>query len=259
LKHVSSRDNPQFRRLARLARSRVARRDAQRLLLDGVHLIEAYLNRYGAPGVELVARRSDLDRPEVASWLARIGERASLVLADALFDSVAPVEAPTGLLAVVPMPMPDHPRAEKSFKVLLDGIQDPGNLGAILRSAAAAGAEDIFMSAQCADPWSPRCLRGAMGAHFLLRLHDRAPLLEVARQCTAQLIAADPSGPQTVFDAALAADAAFIIGSEGQGIDAQLLLQASCRVRIAMAAGVESLNAAAAATLLFYEWHRRHS
>lgn len=255
MKRVASRDNPQFQRLRLLARSGRERRERGEMLLDGAHLIEAYAAAYGSACMQIVLRASGPDWPGAA----RPGRSEPLVLADALFDEIAPVETPTGVLAIAPIPAPPpepEPAAE-SCSAFLDGIQDPGNLGAVLRSAAAAGVGESYISTRCADPWSPKCLRGGMGAQFRLRIHDRMDLRASAEAFPGRLVAADSRGERSLFDADLSGRLGFILGAEGLGISPALLAIASERVRIPMAEGIESLNVAAAATLLFYEWRRR--
>lgn len=141
--------------------------------------------------------------------------------------------------------------------MLLDGVQDPGNLGSILRSAAAAGGKEVWVSVGSADPWSPKCLRGGMGAQFRLVVHDRVDLLAQARQFKGKLVAADVNGEALLFGADLSGSLGFVIGAEGAGIRAPLLAMVSTRLRIPMAPGIESLNAGAAAAVLFYEWRRQ--
>jgi TrmH family RNA methyltransferase len=257
VKRIGSRDNPTFRQLWRLAYSARKRRGGGQILLDGVHLIDAYAAVFGAGTLQLVARASSVEREGIAERL-RLA-RNPVVLADTLFDELSPVETPAGLLAVAPIPQPSV-AAEANrdrFSVFLDGVQAPGNLGGILRSAAAAGGRDAFLSAQCADPWSPKCLRAGMGAHFHVALHDRVDLLEAARKFEGRLVAADSRGERSLFEADLGGAVGFIIGGEGAGISPELLELAAERVRIPMAPGIESLNAAAAATLVFYEWRRK--
>jgi TrmH family RNA methyltransferase len=258
VKRVASRDNPQFRRLKLLARSSQARRTRGELLLDGTHLLEAYAAAYGAGRLQVVLRASG------PGWAgARVpGAPEPIVLADALFDEIAPVATPTGVLAIAPIPLPGTvtpgTRAAACC-AFLDGVQDPGNLGAILRSAAAAGLGEAYLSAGCADPWSPKALRGGMGAQFRLAINDRADLPACARAFDGRLIAADSAGGRSLFEADLTGRIGFILGAEGLGIAPPLLAIASERVRIPMAEGMESLNVAAAATLLFYEWRRREA
>jgi TrmH family RNA methyltransferase len=256
MKAITSRDNPAFRRLQHLARSAAERREQGQAVLDGAHLLEVYRAAFGAQGMRVVARASQAERPEVADWL-RSGADA-IVLADGLFDSIAQVETSSGLLAVVPVPDACAVAARPAgFTVLLDGIQDPGNVGSILRSAAAAGGACAYLSADCADPWSPKSLRGGMGAQFLLRIVDRADLTCVASELAGRVVGLEAGASRSLFQADLRGAKAFVLGSEGAGISPALSGLVHDRVRIPMAAGVESLNVGAAAAVCFYEWHRQ--
>lgn len=258
LRHLQSRDNPRFKHIARLVSSARERRAAGLIVLDGIHLIEAYLAAFGPHGVQLLMRGDAAEQREVRCLRTRIGHDDVVTVADRLFDALSPVDTPTGIMALAPMPAPSAEIDKGRFAVLLDGIQDPGNLGAILRSAAAAGSGEVHLSPACADPWSPRCLRGGMGAQFRITIRDRQSLPEVARTHPGQVVAACATGETSLFDAPLEEGCAIVIGGEGRGISSELLACATLQVRIPMAEGVESLNAASAATLLFYEWTRRH-
>jgi len=257
LRRLQSRDNPQFKQIARLATSARERRSTGRILLDGAHLIDAYLDAIGESDVCLILREDSLGVHDAVRLLARVGEKAALILSERLFDTLSPVDTPTGIMALAPLPTTLRIPLHGGFCVLLDGVQDPGNLGAILRSAAAAGCSEAFLSPQCADPWSPRCLRGGMGAQFRIVVHERQALEHVAAVFPGRVIAAAASGETELFSLRLEGRCAFVIGGEGQGVSPPLLAQAAATVRIPMAAGIESLNAAAAATLLFYEWIRQ--
>ena len=257
MRAITSRDNPAFRALQRLARSAGERRKEGRLLLDGPRLLEAYRAAFGADRVQVVARASDAERPEVLRWLNSAA--SAVVLADGLFDSITQLESSSGLLGMVPVPDADSvPARQDGFSVLLDGIQDPGNLGSILRNAAAAGGACAYLSAGCADPWSPRSLRGGMGAQFALSVFDRIDLVRVAAELPGPLVGLDARASQSLFETDLrAASCVFVLGSEGTGISPSLSTLVQRRVRIPMAAGIESLNVGAAAAVCFYEWRRQ--
>jgi TrmH family RNA methyltransferase len=259
MKRITSRDNPVYRSLLLLAGSPRDRREAGRMLLDGPHLLEAYRNAYGMEQIQVIARSSVAERPDIEQWLQVSTQ--PIVLADALFDALSVVETPSGILAAVPIPKAEpSPRPAEGFAVLLDGIQDPGNLGSVLRSAAAAGGTEAYLSSQCADPWSPKSLRGGMGAQFALRIDDRADLPALARAFRGKLVALDASAPDSLFDLDLSeGKVAFILGSEGGGIDPHLAALVQLRVVIPMRPGIESLNVGAAAAVCFFEWARQRS
>lgn len=258
MKSITSRDNPAVRQLVRLSTSARHRRTDRLLVLDGVHVIQAYRDAFGLAGCQLVFRAESLRTPEIAAWTEVSTGAEALVLPGPVFSLCTPVETPTGLLAVVPWPeLPWPPASRSGFFVLVDGVQDPGNLGAILRSAVAAGGIGALLSPQCADAWSPRSLRGGMGAQFLLPVREGCDLVADTEQTGVPVFAADAGGGVSLFDIELPARCSFVIGAEGRGVSPELLQRSAASLAIPMAAGVESLNAAAAATLLFYEWRRR--
>lgn len=250
LRHLSSPDNPSFRRVKKLLASARERRRAQRAVLDGWHLLEVFVARYGLPEQVLLSEAA-LATQAARAWLAGPGARCTHVLATRLFERLAPVETPTGVLAIVPIPVAQTSAA--SFGIALEDIQDPGNLGSILRSAAAAGVEAAWLSKGCADAWSPRCLRAGMGAHFHLALHERADLPEVLANFPGVSVATRPDAPLSLFEASLAGPLLFVFGNEGAGLSAACLQRATRAVRIPMPGGMESLNVAAAAAVCLFE------
>ena len=253
---ISSADNPHFKRLRRLVESGRERRKSGLSLLDGVHLIEAYREHVGEPE-EIVASRSALANPEVQRLLS-CGKRAALILPDALFRELSSVATPTGIMAVVALPAPRHaPAADLGPCLLLDGVQDPGNVGSILRSAAAFGVRDVLLGIGCAQAWSPRVLRAGMGAHFALRLYEQCDLEAFARHYRGTLIATARDAEEPVYRANLRGDVGLLLGSEGAGLSPALAALAHTAVRIPMPGQAESLNVAGAAAICLYERARQ--
>jgi TrmH family RNA methyltransferase len=259
MKIIRARDNPAFRRWKKLAESGRERRKAGRTLIEGVHLIEAWQLRYGLPQTVLLAD-SRRTHPEIATWLTRHPDAEVVCLADALFAELADAQTPAGMLAVVEPPAA-APADVQADAVLLDGIQDPGNLGTLLRTAAAAGFLQVLLSPDCAAAWSPKVLRAGQGAHFLLRIHEACDLPGFLAAYRGTALATSLVGAQSLYDLDLdwRAPLAWIFGSEGQGVRPATLAGADLRIRIPMPGAVESLNVGAAAAVCLFETVRRRS
>lgn len=247
MKIVSSRDNPMFKQFKRLADSARERRKAAHALLEGTHLLAAYLATGRVPEQVAVSQGSR-ENSETRALLTTIPAAHLVELSSSLCAELTP----TGLLAVIEIPH-IKPVVEPDFCLLLEDVQDPGNLGAILRSAAAAGVQVVYLSTHCADAWSPKVLRGGMGAHFVLAIEERVNLPEKAAAFAGLTVATSLNAMQSLYDLDLTGPIAFIVGNEGAGLSAGLLAAAEVQVRIPMAGKVESLNAAAAASICLFE------
>jgi len=257
MKRISSRDNPHYRELKRLHASARERRRSARLLLDGLHLITAYQQRCGSPA-ELVVSDSGAGRREIIDHLASCPPVMPVTqLPDALWAELALVDTPSGIMAVAAWPQPPTAIDLAADAVLLDGVQDPGNVGSILRSAAAAGFHQILLSADCAQAWSPKTLRAGMGAHFQLAIHEESDLPAFLANYHGLSIATAANAPAGLFATDLAPAVAWIFGSEGQGLRAAVLAATHLQVHIPMPGACESLNVAAAAAICLFETVRR--
>jgi TrmH family RNA methyltransferase len=258
MKTVSSRDNPFYKELKALATSSQARRKAGRSLLDGVHLCQAWLDLRGLP-VHCVVSEDALANPEVAAIVARVeADRGHVTaLPDALFGAVSQVEHGVNLVFVVDTPSPAAPANLTESAVLLDGVQDPGNVGSILRSAGAAGIKQVWCSPGTAFCWSPKVLRAAMGAHFVLEIFENADLPALVRNARVPVLATSGYAADCLYEVELAGPVAWVLGHEGQGVSDELLQLASRRVAVPHAGQVESLNVAACAAVCFFEQLRQ--
>ena len=253
MKHLASRENAHFKALRKLCQSGRERRKTGRALLDGMHLIESYVEHFGSPE-EVVVSESGATRPEIARYLASANVAGmTTVLADALFDDLALVETPSGIMAIVAQPRCAHGIDQQIDAVVLDGIQDPGNLGSILRSAAAAGFRQILLSADCAQAWSPKTLRAAMGAHFQLDLHERCDLPAFLGGYRGQAVLTALDATTDLYSLDLKRPVAWVFGNEGQGVSDAVAQSTMLRVRIPMPGATESLNVAAAAAICLFE------
>ena len=252
MKHISSRDNPFFKELAKLAGSARQRRKAGQTLLDGVHLVQSCLAS-GSKPQHLLVTQAALQDSEVAALLKKFSGVPLTQLDDSLFADLSELKTPSGILALIDLPQPKGTIADSCFALLLEDIQDPGNLGSILRSAAAAGCDAVFLSKGCADAWSPKVLRAGMGGHFALSIHEAVDLPAVAAAFQGKLFAASPGAKTRLYDCDLRGKLALAVGNEGAGLSGEMLAAVSRHVTIPMPGKVESLNAAAAAAVCLFE------
>lgn len=252
MKKITSADNPRFKGLLRLMQSARERRNAGLSLLDGVHLVSAYREHVGPPE-EVAVAASALDNPEIAGLLSALGSAPVIVLADGLFGQLSTVASPTGIVAAVRTPRALTAPARLETCVMLEDIQDPGNLGSILRTAAAAGVRQVFLSPHSVHCWSPRVLRAGMGAHFALGIYEQADLSALAARFPGTVVATDARARRSIYDLDLAGPVAFVLGNEGAGLSPALAGAAHVTASIPIARGVESLNVAAAAAVALFE------
>lgn len=255
---VTSTDNPRFKALRKLAQSSPERRRSGLAVLDGVHLVAAYRRHVGPPE-QLVVSRSGLEEAEVRALLDGATGVETLVLSDALLGQLSPVVTPTGIMAVVRTPRPQPVPAGMEMCVMLEDLQDPGNLGSILRTCAAAGVRHVLLSRGSVHAWSPRVLRAGMGAHFALAIYEQVDIRAAARAFRGKRVATLQRTSQSVFDADLTGNVALMFGNEGAGLSPALLEVADIAVAVPMPGSAESLNVAAAAAVCLFERVRQLS
>ncbi|MFH1604750.1 MAG: RNA methyltransferase, partial [Pseudomonadota bacterium] len=230
---IRSRDNPRFKALQRLATSARERRKAGLALLDGTHLIAAYRASGGVPE-QLILSESGAGNAEAGQLAAGECAQGVLVLADPLFGDIAQVATPTGIVALIRTPKQRPLPAALEHCVMLENIQDAGNLGSILRSTAAAGISSVLLSPGCAFAWSSKVLRAGMGAHFSLDIFDKVDLAAAVSRLKGKLICASSHARQSLYQADLRGPLAWVFGNEGAGVSGALSAAATERVRIPM-------------------------
>lgn len=259
MKTITSRDNAQYKELHKLAGSSQARRKAGRTLLDGVHLCETWLQLRGHP-LQCIVSESALQNAEVQQIVARLESEHAHVLGlpDALFNGLSQVEHGIGILFLIETPERTVSRPMSVSAVLLDNVQDPGNVGSILRSAAAAGITQVYCAPGTAFCWSPKVLRAAMGAHFVLEIFENVDLPQLVRDATIATLATSGYAKQQLYQMDLRQPVAWVFGHEGQGVSDELLSITTHQVVIPHLGKVESLNVAACAAVCFFEQVRQN-
>lgn len=258
MKTVSSRDNPAFKAMAKLVASTSERKRRGLAVLDGAHLVTAFLDS-GRALESLMVGRSALERDEIAKLVARAGAAAVTVLSDALLDALSTVESATGVIAAAPVPEGVPVPADADFVLLLEDVRDPGNVGTLLRSAAAAGAGHAILSKTCAFAWSVKVIRAGMGAHFALNIVEGVELRDFLStyRGTSVALAGGADRPLQALD--LRGPVAIVVGNEGSGISDAVQRAATARAGIPMPGRMESLNAAVAGSVALFEVVRQRA
>jgi TrmH family RNA methyltransferase len=252
---ITSPDNPRLKQAGRLIASSRDRRKAGLCVLEGTHLITVYVERHGAPET-LIALDSAADHPTLRALLARVPPSRALTVSASAWTAFTQLPVDVAVLAVVPTPTPTLGRVA-DFCLLLEDLQDPGNVGSILRTAAAAGVAQVFMSRRCTFAWSPKVLRSGQGGHFHLEIFEDVDLVAWAQNYHGTTVAAVATGGEPLFTVDLRGSIAIVIGNEGTGLSDELRGAASRRATIPMPGNFESLNAAAAAAVCLFECVRQ--
>ena len=249
--HITSRKNPLMTQIRKLAASRSARREQGLFLGDGVKLLEEAL-RWSAPLTAVVVTEGTALPPMPED--VRLVEVPGDVMA-----SISPMESPQGALFLCRMPETAPPvRLTGKRYLVLDGLQDPGNVGTIWRTADALGADGLLLVNGCADPWNPKTVRATMGACFRLPVYETtaAALPLLLEEAGLPLYATALREDTVDIKTADLSRSAVVIGSEGKGISRELLDMSQKTLKIPMRERCESLNAAAAAAIVLWEMER---
>ena len=252
MKKIESAANPHFKLLRELIDSSRQRRSSGLSVLEGIHLVQAYQAGKGAPE-QLWVSEMGAKNIEINQIVNGCSSSQILLLADRLFNQLSQVATPTGIVAVVKTPRPQPVPADMRVCVLLENIQDPGNVGTILRTAAAAGVRHVLLSNTSVHAWSPRVLRAGMGAHFALEIHEQADLQAVATSFKGRVLATRRGATRSLYRCDLTGNVAMLFGNEGSGLSPGLRAVAHEEVSIPMPGGSDSLNVAAAVAVCLFE------
>jgi len=256
MKHLTSRDNPLYKRLKALSGSVQQQRKSGVMLLEGAHLALAFLEQ-GVVPEHCIVSESALAHAEIHAIVGKLETQRVVVLPDALFGQISTVVNGVGILLTAPVPQPALAARITGDCLILDGVQDAGNVGSILRSAAAANIRQVFCVTGTAFAWAPKVLRAGMGAHFLLDISEGMAADELLQRLAMPVTITDSHGAAAVFDADLRGPLAWVFGNEGAGVSGAWREAAALRVTIPQPGGVESLNVAAAAAVCLFEQVRQ--
>lgn len=252
IQKITSAQNQTIKQIAKLSQSAKARREAGQVVLDGAHLCQEWPSSF----IHLIVTE-DFRR---SSEFVPFAEKATIEVSDQLMSKIAPTKTPSGILGVIQQPKKPSRDLDPGMKciLLLESIQDPGNIGTIIRTAAATGVDAIYLNSECADAWSPKVLRAGMGGHFKLQLIEDFDLSTIRTVFIGKIVGTFMEG-ENLFKTSLPEQCAFVLGNEGAGISLALESQCDLKASIPMQNGVESLNVAMAAGLCMYEYVRQQN
>ncbi len=263
IKHVTSRDNSIVKQLVALTKSASARRSGGMCLLEGEHLAQSYVQN-GRRLTQLVLRAESANATEASVKLAHRALASAadetILLSPAIFDSLSSLSTPSGVLAITSVPT-SPPLASSGFVLALDVVQDPGNVGTLIRTAAAAGASQVWLSSGCTFAWSTKTLRASQGAHFHIDVIEEVDLVSALTAFHGERWATLPralAGMKTnvrvtsLSEAKFGNDVALIVSNEGAGLAENLYDAVTHALSIPMARGIESLNVASAGAIALY-------
>lgn len=256
---ISSSKNPHLKQLKKLMSSAKFRSQEGLAVAEGIHLAKS-IDLVDAKAKQLFCAESALRNPEVSQLVEQFGLKGvqPIVVKNSLFESISQIHASVGILLVF---SPGIVAPQSSLRVdalLLENVQDPGNLGTILRTAAAAGVSQVYLSSGSASAFSPKALRAGMGAQFSLEIYENVDLIKLAETSDVALIATDLNSQTGLYQADLTRQTAWVFGSEGSGVSPELLAACQATVIVPQAkSAVESLNVSAAVAVCLFEQRRQ--
>jgi TrmH family RNA methyltransferase len=254
VKYIESRDNPLFKTFVRVS----AGKGRDQVWLEGIHLCQAWLaHGSAAPQFALFDAHRLEHNTELQTIYQSVPDRLKVILASSLMKTLSQVQQGQGIVFIVAPPVAELPQRIEKTTLWLDRVQDPGNMGTLLRTAVAAGIRSIYCSSGCAGVWSPKVLRSAQGAHFFLTLYENCDLPALCGRLSIPLAAMTLTGSVSLYQANLPENIAWLAGNEGQGVLPELEAHAQLRIYIPQASGIESLNVATATAVCLFEHRRR--
>lgn len=255
---IRSRHNATVKRLHGLLRDARDRQQQQRTVLEGVHLAQAWLQQE-LPVDCIALAESALQKEEVQSLLTPVLRQRCVLLDDAIAAHLSLLESGAAIFLLVQPLTARLEQFQQQDCVVLEAVQDPGNLGSILRSARAAGVSHALLGPGCASAWAPRTLRAGMGAQCTMKIIETSSLEQSVGALQVPVVATALQAQHTLYATNLRAPVAWVFGNEGQGVSETLLAMVNKTVLIPHSTAIESLNVAAAAAVCLFEMQRQRS
>lgn len=254
-RRISSSKNPLVKKITKISKSQSFRNKSGLTLLEGAHLTGEYLRVFGEPEMCIISDDTSLEAKAIVKECGRLGVDI-YELAHNIYSQISPVIDGVGISFVIKIPTCTDINYNTD-SVILDKIQDPGNLGTILRSAVGTGVGQIICSKGTVSAWSPKVLRAGMGAHFRLKIFEQVDILQEIDNISTPIYATSLTAKEYVHHQHLKSQNSWIFGNEGNGVSEDILQKVNKKVIIPQLGDIESLNVAMAATICLYEQMRQ--
>ena len=251
---LESRDNPKIKHLRGLIEQNTYRKKQGQTVLEGTHLTLAWLEK-DRPIKSIFTTEHALEHADFDEITAQY-QGVIFVLSESLYKDLSTLGTSIACLAIVDLPQNTPALNFSEDTLILENVQDPGNVGTLLRSAAAAGIEQVVCTKGSASLWSPRVLRAGMGAHFSLQTYENIALEEFLQQFKIPVYVTSSHEAESLYSKSLRPQCVWILGNEGQGVSDFALKHAQA-VSIPQPGGQESLNVAVAGSICFFEMVRQ--
>ena len=257
MKIITSADNTVFKHALKLVTQPRERKKAQQTVLDGEHLISALCSAGYVPDVVFVLEKY-LEDARITGifkvlFSKNFNQNGLIVINAQLMRQLSALDSPATMVAVIALPENAAMPSGQADVIALENLQDPGNMGSVLRTAAAAGFAHVVCSPDCVAAWSPKVLRAAQGAHFNLKITEQVDLTQFVGRAPQISYGLALQAITNLYDCNFNTPSIVLIGNEGAGLSQALLEVIKQPVRIPMPGAVESLNAAAAAAICLFE------
>lgn len=246
---ITAKSNPKLKAIAALLSDHRQRKKQQKTVLEGIHLLIS-LHQSGQTANHVVVSDRYGDYPEIVQLIKNVHPSQLLVISDRLYTAIRTLGEGPPIMAVIDIPKPPL-KPLTGDCLIVDGVADSGNLGTLLRTAAATGFCQVVCTKGSASAWSPKTLRAAMGAHFSLTIYEHVDPTALLSQLNIPLLATSSHSQTPIFYCDLTAAVAVVVGHEGQGVSPALMAHATC-VSLPQL-GQESLNVGVAGSICLYE------
>ncbi|OAU95847.1 MULTISPECIES: TrmH family RNA methyltransferase [Moraxella] len=251
---ITSPTNPTVRHAQALLTQHRTRKKSGQTVIEGVHLLDAYVKQ-GLTVNKLLVSQSAASHHEVLPLLSHAEHKDMIVIADTLYKQIRTLGDGIDMMAIVDIPDLDLVNIQADC-LILDGLQDTGNIGTLLRTASAVGIQSVITTPHTAHLWSPKVLRAGMGAHFSLSIYEHITTDEILQKVQTPFYATSSHTDTVIYDHDLTQPIAWVLGHEGQGVSDDFLKHAT-PIALPQPGGQESLNVSIAGSVCFYEMLRQ--